>query len=155
MRTFKFVAILLLALVRMEGTRAVAFQSAKAAQSIVEVQTPPTANPRLFEISPDGDKILLAGEADGKRQIWIHSLSSGMSRPLPGTDDGSNPCWKPDSSAFAFFTPGHLKVFELKTNSVRILTNHDALALGEGCTWNRDGAILYARAGSRAIFRVS
>ena len=87
MRTFKLVAFLLLALVRMEGTRAVGFQSAQPAQSIIEVQTPPTQNPAIFEMSPDGEKILLAGEADGKQQIWIHSLSSGMSRPLPGTDD--------------------------------------------------------------------
>jgi Tol biopolymer transport system component len=156
MRTFKLVAILFLVLVWMEGTRAVAFQSAQPAQSIIEVQTPPTKNPRLFEISPDGDKILLAGEADGKRQIWIHSLSSRMSRPLPGTDDSaSSPCWAPDSRSFAFFTPGHLNRFELETNSIRPLTNHGALQLGLGCTWNRDGVILYALAASRPILRIS
>jgi Tol biopolymer transport system component len=137
----------------MEGTRADGFQSAQPAQSVVEVPTPPMKNPGMVEISPDGDKILLVGDADGKRQIWIHSLSSGISRPLPGTDDSSSaPCWSPDSRSFAFFTPGHLNRFDLETNSIRTLTNNSP---GFGCTWNRDGAILYAVAAFRWILRIS
>src|SRR5437660_4458209 len=49
-------------------------------------------------ISPDGQKIVFrAAGADGKSLLWTRSLDSLTAQPLPGTEDGSNPFWSPDS----------------------------------------------------------
>jgi serine/threonine protein kinase len=56
-----------------------------------------------FSVSPDGRMVVfLADSQDRKGSLWIRSLDSATSRPLPGTDDAVGPFWSPDSRFVAF-----------------------------------------------------
>jgi Tol biopolymer transport system component len=124
-------------------------------QTRLEVNVAPAINPSALAISPDGDKIVYSVSSDGKQQLWLHSLATNTSRALPGTDDVvfPAPCWSPDSKSIGYFGPAKFKVLDITTGSSKDL--FDAL-LGNGCSWNRDGTILFGLAnGVRVIFRVS
>jgi Tol biopolymer transport system component len=133
-----------------------AFQAAPAAESRIEVNAPPTTDPVSLAISPDGDKIVFVVDGDGKYQLWVHSLSSGTSRRLPGTTDVvlPFPCWSPDSRSIAFAGPNRLKRIDIETGEIKIVAQ-GAWGQGRGCSWSRDGTILFSAAVARPILRVS
>jgi Tol biopolymer transport system component len=105
-------------------------------------------------ISPDGSMLAFVATDDtGKTLLWIRPLDSLAARALPTSDGASFPFWSPDSRYLGFFTPTRLKkiapeggpaqtLFELQGNTPR------------GGTWNRQGVILFATAGS-PIVRIS
>jgi len=60
--------------------------------------------------SPDGRLFVFVRPTEpDRRLLWIHSLDSGESRSLPGTEGGSDPIWSPDGRWIAFFADGKLK----------------------------------------------
>ena len=63
--------------------------------------------PRGFSrpsLSPDGARIAVQLEEDGRRDIWIYDLRQGTFTPL--TSDGASlaPCWTPDGQRVTFST---------------------------------------------------
>lgn len=104
-------------------------------------------------ISPDGRKLLFnVVGADEKGQFWIRSIDSLTARPLPGTENGGQAFWSPDSRFIAFFAGGKLKKVDVSGGTVQTLA--DAERRGGG-TWNKDGVILFAPAFGGGLFRVS
>src|SRR5262249_48492898 len=151
MRVLRLVAIVSLALLfAANDSGAASFQAVQLAETRLDVSTPATTEAVTLQMSPDGDKIIIVGESEGKRQLWVHSLSSGTTRPLAGTDDVTNPfpCWSPDSRSFAYFSPASFKRIELETGSIRTLASLPQQG-GRGCTWNREGIILFSVIGTR------
>jgi Tol biopolymer transport system component len=104
-------------------------------------------------ISPDGlHLIFVASSPDGKRLLWTRPLDSVAAQTLPGTDEGSNPFWSPDSRFVGFFAAGgKLKKVELSGGPAQTLA--DVLG-GGGGTWNRDGVIVFARSFTEGLYRV-
>jgi tRNA A-37 threonylcarbamoyl transferase component Bud32 len=107
--------------------------------------------PNGTAISPDGRLFAFVGIREGKRQLWLRSMDSGATRPLPGTDDASLPFWSPDSRSIGFFGLGKLRRADLN-GTVRVIC--DAV-LGEGGSWSAQGTIVCNRATSSTISRVS
>ena len=104
-------------------------------------------------ISPDGRKLIFnVRGADGKEQIWIRSLDSLTAQPIPGTEEGGQAFWSPDSRFIAFFAAGKLKKVDVSGGSVQTLA--DAERRGGG-TWNNDGVILFSPTLGGGLFRVS
>jgi Tol biopolymer transport system component len=87
-------------------------------------------------------------------QLWLHALDTGTARPLPGTDDVlvPTPCWSPDGKSIAYFAGNALKRLDLESGVIQVLV---PASLGRGCTWNREGTILFGMGDQRAIFRTS
>jgi Tol biopolymer transport system component len=123
-------------------------------QTRTQVTTPPYPSAGSLAISPDGTRIVFLGLKDGKNQLWLHSLESGESRALAGTDDVSSPspCWSPDSKSIAYFGSNSLKRLDLETLATQVLV--PAVASGRGCAWNREGTILFS-ANGRTIYRTT
>ncbi len=94
------------------------------------------------ELSHDGRRIAFgAREGSGPTRIWVLDLASGLSRALPGTEEGYRPFWSPDDREIGFFTWSHLSTTPAEGGAVRPLTRaRDA----RGGTWNRSGTILFA-----------
>jgi Tol biopolymer transport system component len=117
-----------------------------------EIPTAAVEDAASLAISPDGQAIVFEGTADGKSQLWLHSLADSSARPLPGTESGSFPFWSPDSVSVGFFADGKLKRIDVDTGSVRTLAN---ASIGRGGAWNRDGTIVFSPGTNDALLRVS
>ncbi len=104
-------------------------------------------------ISPDGRMLaFVAGEPNLRPQLWVRPLDSLAARALPGTEGAAFPFWSPDSRFIAFFTLGRLRKVPVAGGPAETVT--DVPSTARGGTWNKDGVILFATAGS-PIFRVS
>jgi Tol biopolymer transport system component len=127
---------------------------AQVQETRFDIKTPPTTDAATLGISPDGDKIFFVADREGKYELWVHSLSAGTARPLEGAGDlqASAPCWSPDSRSIAFFSFQKLQRVDLDTGALRTLVSFRGL--GSGCTWNRDGTILYSTSSGRSILRI-
>ena len=130
-------------------------QTQQTRETRFEVITPPTTDTVSLAISPNGDKIAFIAAAEGNYRLWVHSLASGTARSLPGTEDASLPlpCWSPDNNSLAYFGDNKLKRVDIDTGTVQTLATNGRN--GRGCSWNRDGTILYAGGAARVIFRIS
>jgi serine/threonine protein kinase len=148
------VIILLIAI--LFGTRRDIFHQPSAPERRMDLAALPTTAPTSFSISPDGQKIVFEATVDGRSSLWLLSLDSGNTRPLPGTESGRtySPFWSPDSRSVGFFVYSQdstLRRIDIRTGAVLTLVSIGATA--SGGTWNRDGVILYGVAGN--IFRVA
>ena len=69
-----------------------------------------TAIANSIAISADGRHLAFsATNASGTPMIWLRTMDSLDAQPLPGTEDGRQPFWSPDSRFIAFFAAGTLK----------------------------------------------
>jgi eukaryotic-like serine/threonine-protein kinase len=105
-----------------------------------------------LSFSPDGRHVTFPlRTADGDKSLWIRSLDSLESRPLPGTRGAGWPFWSPDGQQIAFFAGAKLKRIDLAGSPP--ITICDA-ADGRGGDWNRDGVILFSPNANSGIFSV-
>ena len=105
-------------------------------------------------VSPDGRNLLFeVNAADGKRQLWIRSLASLAAQPIPGTEDGGQAFWSPDSRFIGFFAGGKLKKVDTYTGTTQVLADVQQ-SQTRGGTWSREGVIVFAVALRGGLFRV-
>ena len=101
-------------------------------------------------VSPDGRQIA-AGVFGSAGQIYLHSLGSGTTQPLAGTQNGYWPFWSPDGTRLAYFTT----LRELRVLTVGSGTSERVCSVAAGYAggaWNRDGLMLFAA--DRKLFTV-
>ena len=97
-------------------------------------------SPGGFSVSPDGRHLVfIASAGTGTRQLWLRSLDSFETRPLPGTDDAWNPFWAADSQSIAFTAGAQLRRIDLRTNRVQAIADVPSSVNG---AWGPDGTIL-------------
>ncbi len=102
-------------------------------------------------VSPDGSRIAFSAlTPEGKSLLWVRSLDSTSTQPLPGTEKAVLPFWSPDSRTIGFFADQKLKRIEASGGPALALCDVD----GVGGTWNRDGVILFSHA-SGVIYRIA
>ncbi len=107
-----------------------------------------------FALSPDGRYIAYVGvRADAAKQLWLHSFSSGLDQPIPGTEQASSPFWSPDSQWIGFFAGNSLKKVRASSGLVQLVAGN-ATTYG-GATWNADDVILFPAARPGGLSRVS
>ena len=105
-------------------------------------------------ISPDGNLIVFGARAkDGKQQLWLRHLDSGVAQPLPGTEGATPPFWSPDSRWVAFIQENKLKKIDVQGGPA--VTIADIPQPLRGGSWNRDGVILLGGNRTNPIARVS
>ena len=104
-------------------------------------------NPRdIPVVSPDGRYLVIdAGYPDAKPRLWIHSLDSLATQPLPETEGADFPFWSPDSRFVGFFAGDKLKKIDIAGGSPIVLC--DAPFPVAGGAWSPDGTILFSSIG--------
>ncbi|PYV29551.1 MAG: hypothetical protein DMG22_22715, partial [Acidobacteria bacterium] len=116
-----------------------------------EVNTPSTADPLSFAVSPDGRRLVFVVSNEGKSQLWLRPLDSVAAQPLAGTEGASYPFWSPDSASIGFFADGKLKRVDIVGSALQVLAT---AANGQGGAWNREGTILFAPITSGPLMKV-
>ena len=97
-----------------------------------------------FALSPDGRTLAFSGfGSDGVTRIWVRSMDSLATRPLPGVEigPGAHFFWSADSRDLAFQADGKLKKIDLSGGPAQIVC--DAPGNVVGGSWNRDDVILF------------
>src|SRR5262245_57860701 len=103
-----------------------------------------------LSISADGRRLSFNTCCTDKR-IWQHVFASGVTSPVPGTEDAVWSFWSPDSSRLAFFAGGKLKVLDV-TDPKQGPPVTLADTPGVDGSWGADGTILFS--GGRNVFRI-
>ncbi len=109
----------------------------------------------VFAVSPDGRQLaFLAAGSDGIQRIWIHSLHTLETRPLPGSESpvGAPFFWSPDSRYIAYGDGQKLKKIDISAGTAETLCEAPGVVIGG--SWIRDGVIVFAQAPG-SIMRVS
>src|SRR5262245_5822717 len=109
--------------------------------------------PNAMTPSPDGRYIVFgAGDSPDTSVLWLRSLDTLASRPLPGTEGGTFTFWSPDSKSLAFTAGGKLKRIAIAGGpAVTLADSHGAPITPIG-TWSEDGVILFgSTAGLRRV----
>jgi hypothetical protein len=100
-------------------------ERAPSPATFVDVALPPgvqLVEATFARLSEDGRRIVFNGLANGTRRIWLRSLDSAVTRPLPGTEGGAPVAWSRDGRRVAFQSPDLvLKEIEVATGAVRTL----------------------------------
>jgi serine/threonine protein kinase len=99
----------------------------------------PTTAPTSFAISPDGQKIVFEATVEGRSNLWLLPLDSGVARPLAGTESGRtySPFWSPDSESVAFFAYSEeTKLLRVDVQSGSVQTIASVGAAASGGTWS-------------------
>src|SRR4029453_1031426 len=104
-------------------------------------------------ISPDGRRIVFSAlSKEGKRQLWIRSLDSTDAQLLPGTEDGAQAFWSPDSRFIGFFAGSKLKKIDVSGGPA--ITLSDA-GRNNGGGWGRRDVILFGPMTGGPLFTIS
>lgn len=94
------------------------------------------------QLSPDGERIVVAANRSGSNALWIMDRDGGNARPLlTGSVDGSSPVWSPDGRSVASVRSvggqSDIWVTQVATGAARQVTND---AGGErSLAWAPDG----------------
>ena len=103
-------------------------------------------------ISPDGRNIVSRVEdTPGKVSLWIRPIDSLEGQPLPGTENGGQPFWSPDSRTIAFFVEGKLKKIDIVGGPPQTICD---ARFGLGGTWGRDGVIVFGKQPLQGLYSV-
>ncbi len=93
-------------------------------------------------ISPDGRRLVFPARApDGKQQLATRLLDQAQTTLLPGTGNGRDAFFSPDSQWIGFFADGKLKKISVQGGAA--LTLSDA-PFDYGASWGGDGTIIAA-----------
>lgn len=105
-----------------------------------------------FEISPDGEKIVVAARSAGVSMLLVQTLGRPGWTRLAGTEGATGPFWSPDSQSVAFFARGYLKIVRVAGGSPTIVCEARVGQVPSGA-WHESGVILFG--GSTSISRIS
>jgi Tol biopolymer transport system component len=117
----------------------------------LDVATPPTSEPSVITLSPDGDSIIFKATDAGVSRLWLRSLDRADAKPIPGTDNAAWPFWSPDGRSIGFFAGAKLLRLDLNGGAPIPLADAPAPA---GGTWGADGTILFTPSVANVIRRV-
>ena len=76
----------------------------------------------------------------GATQLWRRRLDAEESAPIAGTEGARLPAWKQTGNVLSFFADAQLKLLDLKSGAVTVVSDAPAPA---GATWLRDGSLLF------------
>ncbi len=94
----------------------------------------------LFALSPDGTRLVFAGNPDGKNKLYLRPLDQFEATAIPGTEEGSQPFFSPDGGSIGFFAGGKLKKVSLAGGSPVTLADAPNPT---GGSWGADDTIIF------------
>ncbi|MGH7634346.1 MAG: hypothetical protein ACRENC_11495, partial [Gemmatimonadaceae bacterium] len=103
----------------------------------------------VLSVSPDGRTLAYAGEGNGGHlQLMIRSLDNVIARPLPGTEDASQPTFSPDGRWLAFIRGNQLYRMAVDGGAPQLLAT--APGTFAGASWSATGVIVVS--GNTALY---
>src|SRR6185436_8450387 len=66
-----------------------------------------------LSLAADGRQLVYPAAKAGVVALWLHDLSNGSTRALPGTDAAAMPFWSPDMTRIGFFAGGKIRSIDL------------------------------------------
>jgi Tol biopolymer transport system component len=128
---------------------------------MVSFSVPPPAGwatiPRLqqrrliADVSPDGRHIVFLGMRPGSvHQLFVRDFDAPDARPLPGTENGGEPVWSPDSHSVLFAVADALKRVDVTGGDPITVCSCPSM----GFDWAADGNI-YIGTGAHGIVRMA
>ena len=107
----------------------------------------------ILAISPDGSTIVFdAGESGDAPQLFLRRLADGVTVPIPGTENATNPFFSPNGLWVGFFARGKLKKVALAGGQPIELCD---VGLPRGGAWGPDGTIVFAPTTTSGLLRIS
>jgi eukaryotic-like serine/threonine-protein kinase len=108
-------------------------------------------NPQLA-LSPNGRQLAYVGNQGMTRRLYLRSMESLETIPLPGSEDATYPFFSPEGDWIAFFAQGKLKKVSITGVSQAIC---DAPGNSNGGAWGPDGNVYFTLSNSSGISSVS
>ena len=96
-----------------------------------------------FAISPDGSKIVYAGQGPEGTQLFLLDRSQLEPVSLPGTDGGIVPFFSPDGRQVGFMLLGNGAIKVMPLSGAPPVTIADSGLGADGATWSADGYIYF------------
>jgi Tol biopolymer transport system component len=147
--------IVLTAALAAAGTMAVAWAlrpASDAPEMRVQVNTPATALPMHFALSPDGRYLVFVAGENRPERLWLRALDVVEAQPMPRTEGAQFPFWSADSQSIGFFASGKLHRIDIKGGPAQALADAPN---PRGGTWNADGVIVFAPLPSGPLMRTA
>jgi serine/threonine-protein kinase len=94
----------------------------------------------VLAISPDGQRLVIAGQQGEADQLYQRVLSQFEWQPIAGTEGAYIPFFSPNGEWIAFFADGKLKKVSLAGGASQVLSDAPN---PWGGTWGPDGTIVY------------
>ena len=136
--------VLAVALAAAAGTLALAWAlrpTSDAPEMRVQINTPGTALPMHFALSPNGRYLVFVAGEDRPERLWLRPLDVVEAQPMPQTEGAQFPFWSADSRSIGFFASGKLYRIDIKGGPPQTLADAPN---PRGGTWNADGVIVFA-----------
>lgn len=103
-----------------------------------------------LSLAADGRQLVYPAAKAGVVALWLHDLSSGATRALPGTDAAAMPFWSPDMTRIGFFAGGKIRSIDLASGTTSDLADSPA---GRGAAWNGAGDLVFASSPNGPLMR--
>jgi serine/threonine-protein kinase len=105
-------------------------------------------NGTSIAIAPDGSRVAFIGvNRQGEKSMFIHSLDTGLTAPVPDTGDAVIPMFSPDSQWVAFGLPGMIKKVPAAGGPAQVMMEGG----GGPMTWLSDGRLVRGSASGSGI----
>ena len=125
--------------------------AAEAPEMRLQINTPVTALPLHFALSPNGRTIVfVAGERP--ERLWLRQLDLVEPQPLLGTESAQFPFWSADSGSIGFFASSKLYRVNIGGGPPQVLADAPN---PRGGSWNAKGVILFAPVPSGPLMRTA
>ena len=113
----------------------------------------------LLALTPDGRRLVFAGTAGTRGQLYVRSLDAPEAKPVPGTEGASLPFLSPDGQWVAFWTRNTLKKVPLDGGGppveiAQVQVAHGSAQVPFGASWGDDGTIVFTRMQNSGLWRV-
>jgi serine/threonine-protein kinase len=102
-------------------------------------------------ISPDGQTVVYRAWRDGVIQLVRRSLVTGVSEPVPGSEDSAGPFFSPDGQWLGFSTQAQIVKIAVNGNQEVVVTPS---AGGARASWGVPDAIVFSADAGRGIYVV-
>ncbi|MEN8008520.1 MAG: protein kinase [Candidatus Krumholzibacteriota bacterium] len=102
-------------------------------------------------ISPDGTMAVYVM----KNRLWLRRFDTGVTRELPGTEEGEYPFWSPDSRQIGFFVGNSAKRMTVDGGAPQMVCDMPDAGRGAGGTWDDQDNIIFTMGDQQGIMKVS
>jgi serine/threonine-protein kinase len=126
---------------------------AQQVRHLVLPMTTTSVEPGGVAISPDGSKVVFAGNG----RLFIRAMGELGEAPLPGTEQGNTPFFSPDGQWVGFFVGagvGKSKLKKVPVNGGAAVTLCECTPDMQGASWGSDNFIVFAPTNSSALSRI-
>ncbi len=103
-------------------------------------------------ISPDGTMLAYVAQQGGVRQLYLRAMDNTDAKPVPGTDDASDPFFSPDGQWLGFFSNRKLMKVSLNGGAAIPLA---MAAFDGGAAWSRLGTVAFTPSNFSVVQGVS